>query len=412
MRRSRTLSQLVGALSLIACNAPGVPASPPPGQVCPGGAGCGLTVQEWGTYTSVEASDGHPLGGVHHVDEALPPWVHSRNWTRRDAYFFESLPEEPLQQLETPVLYFWSTEKTAVRVDVRFPEGVVGEWYPDASAFAPAVGGCTEIAGGSMRWDVTVDPDLTPATFAQVDPANIWAPSRRVAATPVRFATPSGAHEDEQFIFYRGLGRFDPPVHVVAGGDGQLRIGNASADEVAAAFLLHVDGQAARIVALGALAAGETRVAPIPAASDGLDAFVAQAHALLHDALVASGLADDVARAMVDTWTRSWFKNQGLRVLYLAPRRWTDGYLPIAITPAPAQMARTLVGRVEIITPAEEAALVSSLRQHAAAGAPFDLSTLGRFAEPRLRRALELLTDPTDDRAYAQALLDQAHAQP
>src|SRR5437763_571713 len=68
-------------------------------------AACGLIVQEWGTYTSVETSDGHPLGGVHHVDEALPVWVHSRNWNDRNNYFFEELPEEPLQQLETPVLY-------------------------------------------------------------------------------------------------------------------------------------------------------------------------------------------------------------------------------------------------------------------------------------------------------------------
>src|SRR5688572_20506182 len=56
------------------------------------GAGCGFVVQEWGTYTSVEASDGHALGGVHHVDEALPTWVHSRNFTRRDRYFLEELP--------------------------------------------------------------------------------------------------------------------------------------------------------------------------------------------------------------------------------------------------------------------------------------------------------------------------------
>src|SRR5262249_52309136 len=87
----------------------------------PAAQATGLVVQEWGTFTSVEAADGHPLGGVHHVDEALPPWVHQRNFTDRSNYYFEQLPEEPLEQLETPVLYFWAPRRMAARVAVRFP---------------------------------------------------------------------------------------------------------------------------------------------------------------------------------------------------------------------------------------------------------------------------------------------------
>jgi hypothetical protein len=99
-------------------------------------------------------------------------------------------------------------------------------------------------------------------------------------------------------------------------------------------------------------------------------------------------------------------------VLYLAPRTWTDAFLPTNITPKPDSLVRTLVGRVEVITPAEETQLVAQVRAAAASHATFDLSTLGRFAEPRLRRTLELLTSPTDDRVYAQGRIDQAHARP
>jgi hypothetical protein len=173
-----------------------------------------------------------------------------------------------------------------------------------------------------------------------------------------------------------------------------------------------VQGSNARIVPLGALHAGETRAAPAPSATQPLDAYVAEAQTALRTALGASGLKGDVAQAMVDTWTRSWFKNEGLRVLYVAPRSWTDTFLPTQITPTPSSSVRTLVGRVEVLTPAEESQLVAQIRAAAKTHAAFDLSTLGRFAEPRLRRALEQLTDPTDDRAYAQGLVDQAHAQP
>lgn len=374
-------------------------------------ATCGLVVQEWGTYTSVQASDGHPLGGVHHVDEALPAWVHSRNWSNRNTYFFEELPEEPLQQLETPVLYFWSATRTDARVTIGFPEGVVGEWYPDATAYAPAIDRCTAIAGGSMAWDVTIDPSIAVSSFAPVSPDNVWAPSRNVASTPVRFANNGGATESEQFIFYRGLGKFAPSVHVVVSNQDQLRINNSSMDEVAAAFLLNVTGTSGQIVSLDVLRAGETRVASPPAPARSLDAYVLQAQTVLHAALVKSGLRDGVARAMVETWTRSWFKNEGLRLLYLAPRGWTDSYLPTTIAPAPTSLVRTLVGRIEIITPHEEASLLLSVRDHARSGAAFDLSVLGRFAEPRLRRALELLVD-RNEHNYAQSLVDQAHAQP
>jgi hypothetical protein len=111
---------------------------------------------------------------------------------------------------------------------------------------------------------------------------------------------------------------------------------------------------------------------------------------------------------MVDTWSRSWFKNQGLRVLYLAPRAWTDAWLPTTITPAPASFVRTLVGRIEVLTPAEELDLITTLHARRVAGSVFDLTSLGRFAEPRLLRAVEMMRDP-DDAAYARQLALEAH---
>jgi hypothetical protein len=372
----------------------------------------GLVVQEWGTYTSVQGTDGTTIGGVHHVDEALPWFVHSRNFTNPSSYFFEKLPEEPLQQLETPVLYFWSKTAMNVQVKVDFPRGVVGEWYPDATTYAPKIDSLTGVSNGTMTWDVSLDPTIATSSFEPVSPTEIWAPSRNVASTPLRFTSAGGGKEHEQFIFYRGLATYDAAIRVTSGDDGVLHVQNTSGDDVPAAFALQVVGDKAQIVPIGALGAGTTIDVTPPSPTQPLATYVTEAQRVLKESLVASGLYDDVAKAMVDTWTRSWFKNTGLRILYLAPRKWTDGWLPLHVTPTPVALTRTLVGRIEVITRAEEKALLASIREAAKTHATFDIAGLGRFAEPRLRRAHALLSPATDDMAYAQGLVDQSHARP
>ncbi len=69
--------------------------------------------------------------------------------------------------------------------------------------------------------------------------------------------------------------------------------------------------------------------------------------------LIANGLYEKEADAMLNTWRDSWFE-EGLRVFYLMPRKTTDAILPIVIEPEPAGLVRVLVGRTEIITPEME----------------------------------------------------------
>ena len=116
---------------------------------------------------------------------------------------------------------------------------------------------------------------------------------------------------------------------------------------------------------------------------------------------------------MVDTWSRSYFRTLGRRVLYTVPRTWTDKLLPIAIEPKPDALVRTLVGRVEVLTPSDESQIVSAVQSAAAASMPQSqlISQLGRFAEPKLRRAQELVTDP-NVQSYVAAAVAQAQQAP
>lgn len=80
----------------------------------------------------------------------------------------------------------------------------------------------------------------------------------------------------------------------------------------------------------------------------------------MHDiarALVAAGLYDKEASAMVNTWQDQWFAEEGTRVLYLLPRAWTDRTLALQVAPQPDHVVRVMIGRAELITPSVERAL-------------------------------------------------------
>lgn len=368
-----------------------------------------IAVHEWGTFTSMLGSSGRPLEGLHHEEEALPSFVHARSPDSVGMKGLETPPTGVTQKLETPVLYFYTQTAQAVSVHVDFPQGIVSQWFPNAAAFQPAIGGFTTVSGGSMDWQAQLKPGL--GGFPAVAAADIWAPSRNVASVPVQIGD-----ESEQFIFYRGLGTFAVPFGATAQADGSISIKNDSPDAIQNVFLLRLYPSGGVVVELGGLGAHQARaniVPPAASAAANVEEYVADASTRVAAALVKSGLQKDEARAMVDTWSKSYFRGQGLRLLYIVPRTWTDKLLPITITPRPAALVRTLVGRVELLTPADEQQLMSVVQQAAASAmsASALAAQLGRFAEPKLRRALELASDKSVQ-SYVSQALSQVQPQP
>jgi hypothetical protein len=124
-----------------------------------------------------------------------------------------------------------------------------------------------------------------------------------------------------------------------------------------------------------------------------LPEFQTEIAAQVQAALVSQGLFPDEAQAMVNTWKDSWFTEEGVRVLYLLPRPWTDEILPLCLTPLPSELTRVMVGRAEIISPNATEHLAQLLTraqtgdENARAQAGKELTKLGRFAEPALQLA-------------------------
>lgn len=405
-----------------------------------------LIVHEWGTFTSMQGSNGKVIAGMHHEEEELPSFVHGRD-PLREARAAELVGTEPggtrppilpitpprprprcsfkdfecdffgevspgvnssrltprfpvTQKLETPVLYFYSEVPQKVMVDVQFPGGVISQYYPMPNSFSPPIGKIYALANGAVSF--IVDVLTKPVAIPQVDPSSVYGPSRNVAANYIKVG-----EEAEKLIFYRGLGDFTTPFSVTSRGE-RLTVTNHGAQVVPFAMLLHSGPKGIEFQTLGEFGSnGSQEISAeivarlrntVPRSAEASEERAALA---LEQALVNSGLYADESKAMVDTWRKSYFRTPGLRVLYVVPREETDRLLPIQISPAPSELVRTLVGRVEIFTELEEATLLAQINNEQD---QFLLTNLGRMAEPKLRRLLELAGN-TSLRALIERLI-------
>lgn len=226
----------------------------------------------------------------------------------------------------------------------------------------------------------------------------------------------------EKFLFYRGLGAFGLPLAVRAAGEGRalsLSFENASPHALGSLFLIRVEEGSLRFAALGDLAGGAHQAA---AAEDllgpayRLDEGVERVKDALTDALAGAGLYCDEARAMVNTWESSYFRTTGLRVLYILPRPLVDEVIPIRIDPVPDDLARVMVGRLEVLTPEREREIELALGALAgeAPGARREaertLAGLGRLLEPSLRRVLAVTRSESVTRTAEDLLASLAGA--
>lgn len=388
--------------------------------------GHGFVVHEWGTLTSVVGSDGSTQPGLHHEEEDLPSFVADRmkhTEARGGALDVGA-------KMETPVTYFYSDAPRTVQAKVTFPTGIFTQWYPNAAMIAPAVleladglhdryleasevipAACRPQFEGPFRsgvldWGNVEILGAKEAAFPGPLGDTTWGYARNVAANAIKV---SG--ENEKFLFYRGLGNYDYPVHVSVEGD-HLRLRARVPEVFPGVFVMNVTKDAAGFTEVGEILVRGDRVPMIPAADLPHTRFIATLKAKLAAALVNDGLFTDEALAMVDTWERSYFLTPGVRVLYLLPQARTDALIPLTITPAPDVLKRTMVIRVEVMTPEHEKQLAQWVKELASgeAQAKSKILSLGRFAEPHLTRVLGMTVD-TAERAAASALLTEIRKQ-
>jgi hypothetical protein len=97
--------------------------------------------------------------------------------------------------------------------------------------------------------------------------------------------------------------------------------------------------------------------------------------------LLAAGLNGDEAEAMLNTWEASYFKSPGQRLFLIVSPGWTDRVLPLRIS-VPAEVKRVMVGRVELVTPAQRRAARAIASGATDTGRLY--GSLGRFRDATL----------------------------
>lgn len=367
-----------------------------------------VTVHEWGTFTSIAGPDGKamqwlPLGGP----TDLPCFV--RTYENRmykvtvpvgaGALLDYEQARSGLKgsvRMETPVIYFYASQPTAARVSVTFPRGLFTEFYPRAdvkqSGSYANILNTDQSMLATITWPaVNIQPGTRPELPSDRDGSHYYA-ARETDAAPVRVYG-----EDEKFLFYRGVAGFDVPISTSLQADGRVVVKNLSSFTMPRVILfVKRDGKIGFRTQDALASMTEVTMAP-PALTGTMPALRQE----LEQTLIDSGLYPREAKAMLETWRDDWF-NDGTRVFYAVPAETVDAILPLQISPAPAAIVRSFVGRMEVITPES----IDAVERALTSGNTKLLETYGRWLSPIGERVLAK-TASADARATLTAKLDQ-----
>jgi len=328
-----------------------------------------LVVHEWGTFTSFQDEQGRTISRINVDDEPVPYFVHRKGpfpvlqttalpalWSKGKGA--PSCFPGVTMRLETPVLYFYPPEgwqATPFDVSATFMGGWLTESYPTAeSEGTPGKVLLDASSRSSLQWrQLRLDPSQS-FRLHSTD-STVWTAPRQVKAAIVNTGDPA---EAEKFLFYRGVGNLDAPL-VVRQEGGLVKIalrGGEKLRELPRLWLFDVQPDGG--VQLATLdGAGQGLETPVPtAAAPGDKSGLVELRSQLKQALVAQGLYDDEAEAMLETWKLSYFDSPGLRLFFLLPQAWTDARLPLSIS-TPADTTRVMVGRIELVSPRQRATL-------------------------------------------------------
>jgi hypothetical protein len=396
-----------------------------------------LIVHEWGTFTSFSGSNGVQLDFRPLINEDLPGFVLDRQ-TQAGYSMLTKARIRAQVRMETPVTYFYTDQERTVRASVEFPNGLLTEFYPPVESMLPPIDARPEykrpFGTSKLDWgDVHLIPPASLAPAVKDEETRKWLQSmieqritpaaeynhykyardtdsafvhvRRSPHVEPLVVKPYGDHI-EKFLFYRGVGKFDQPLKVVAAEDGTLSVTNPGAQPIRSLFRVTVSGKELSYSEMAQLEPGQTvqfEKTAVKVSLEELQGFVVAA-------LEREKLYKREAVAMVRTWADSWFAEQGTRVFYMVPGEQTEKLLPLTISPAPDETVRVLVGRVEVMLPSVEKKLMEVVGANAKLRAirneeekdkevktplavPKELLAMGRLAEPALVRIRELARD-------------------
>lgn len=391
-----------------------------------------LTVHEWGTLSSVVASDGTFLEGCQHEEIGTANFIHSLEeqnpdmgigpmtqgfpgtWVR-DSGEVRKLYNAPItQRFDGSFLNFYQEENlknTQATIEVHFPYGSFSQWYPQNHAADEDL----SLDSGYLYWNVELlDEEKGGKLKTPVPPS--WKALRESSSNPLE-SNPDGEIESEAFLHYRGLGNFKIPISLTADRE-HLYIHNQNEVQAFSKILiLNYDPstQSGNLRRLSTLKPGEKvslKRNSIASYAAPHSLYLEEAHRILKKDFLHE-LSQEEANAMLQNIQDSYLLSPGLRVLYVLPKEWLETFVELRINPEPQKTTRVLLGRIEIFLPEEEEALMEKIKngyyslfnQRLSPYRHF-IPEIGIFAESKLKRILTLLEkeDAHKNRVYIQKI--------
>jgi len=377
---------------------------------CLGSFAQALEVHEWGTFTVLSGSNGAavPWYAFHNDIARLPDFISPGIGGKGGAASV---------RMETPVIYFYPEKETKVSVDVSFANGSITETFPHSVGGKISIDPATISMMIDGKWTGTLHPPTDKEALAHIPPIpntdhaepygaarevpDAWIFESDIKEIPGLQVQPKFP-QMEKFIFYRGAGHAYIPISATMTGDtatvtnqadGALAYGVALRVRDGKAAWVTIPPVAARPVDMNTPAMNQTQIT-FPKPERSLDEVESELADAWKKALAADGLTPAEASAMVETWRKTWFRENGDRILTLVPRKTIDSLLPLTITPTPAKTERVFVARIEMISPDREQALVGLLNSTTETGetefAEFEKLALGRFSNGALEVAVQI----------------------
>jgi hypothetical protein len=332
-----------------------------------------FVVHEWGTFTTAQGSDAEQIAWAPPFSVDLPEFVYSGAGNlggfQDAAQTFGSKDSIAPVRMETPVIYFYSQQERVADVRVIFRGGNVTEWYPQATDLQSL--GTNALAAAHTRQFVIdwAGVRILPRDTSEMSPSALirdkdprhgshYYAARETDANLLRVSSPQANKgvEHERHLFYRGVGYFKAPLSVgIDATEQQVSLAALEAEPISDLFVVTIRNGTMRYQKVGRSVTSATSTVDVEGQAFGALADVRErAMQDMVAALVGQGLYEKEARAMVKTWQDQWFAEEGMRVLYLLPRAWTDRTLPLQVAPRPDSVVRVMVGRAELITPSDE----------------------------------------------------------
>ena len=375
----------------------------------------GLVAHEWGSMQHHVGTSTSEFDLIGEDQSDLPPFV--KVWADQ--------PSRVPQVIRKPILYFYTQKQMKVTVSVRFPQGLLTQWYPDVNYFAPDRTNIRPgaqnppLKGGVLSWaNLDLNPKTDTSAFANVAKNHPWWHiARDTDATPIRVTgapTRGGAADPavERFLFYRGAGEYKPmvmPKRDEPGKDLSVTVPFSQID-LRGVFLVRVNDSGATIAHAPVLRAEGTMELGGPDQTKPTAEAATTAKAQLIESLEAAGLFPKEAEGLVEIWGDDMFTTPGERLLYLMPSNEVERLLPLDIHPAPSQTVRTLIAWVEMSTPQAEKQIMDLVKKLGSADATErseadkELRRLDRFAESILQRVAGSTTDQAVKQRIEQIL--------